>query len=226
MASIIKVTTANYPESDGKPMGETDEHIKETIRLRQMLERFYAGQPVYVSGNLLVFYEQGNPKKFIVPDVFVVKGIEPGNRRIYKIWFERKPPDAIIEVTSRKTKKMDMVAKPALYGQLRVPEYFLFDPTQDYLEPPLQGHRLIGGRYEPIPPDAQGALVSDQLGLRLRAEGRQLMLYRLDTGQRLLTAEEELQIESEARQAEAEARRAAEAEVARLREQLRSRDAR
>ena len=225
MASIIKVTTANYPESDGKPMGETDEHIKETIRLRQMLERFYAGQPVYVSGNLLVFYEQGNPKKFIVPDVFVVKGIEPGNRRIYKIWFERKPPDAIIEVTSRKTKKMDMVAKPALYGQLRVSEYFLFDPTQDYLEPPLQGHRLIGGRYEPIPPDAQGALVSDQLGLRLRAEGRQLMLYRLDTGQRLLTAEEELQIESEARQAEAEARRAAEAEIARLREQLRSRDA-
>ena len=225
MASIIKVTTANYPESDGKPMGETDEHIEETIRLRQLLKRFFAGQSVYVSGNLLVFYEQGNPKKFIVPDVFVVKGIEPGNRRIYKIWFERKPPDAIIEVTSRKTKKMDMVAKPALYGQLRVPEYFLFDPTQDYLEPPLQGHRLIGGRYEPIPPDAQGALLSDQLGLRLRVEGRQLMLYRLDTGQRLLTAEEELQIESEARQAEAEARQAAEAEVARLREQLRSRDA-
>jgi len=54
--------------------------------------------------------------------------------------------------------------------------------------------------------------------LRLHAEGRHLMLYRLDTGQRLLTAEEELHIE-------AEARRAAEAEVARLREQLRPRDA-
>jgi Uma2 family endonuclease len=165
---------------------------------------------------LLVFYEQGNPKKFIVPDVLVVRGIEPGNRRIYKVWYEGKPPDAIIEVTSGKTRKRDMVTKPALYGQLGVPEYFLFDLTRDYLEPPLQGHRLVGGHYEPIAADAEGALVSDQLGLRLHAEGRQLMLYRLDTGHRLLTAEEALQIE-------AEARRAAEDEAARLREQLRSR---
>jgi len=225
MASIIKVTTAIYPESDGKPMGETDEHRKEMIRLIQLLERFYAGQSVYVSGDLLVYYEQGNSKKFVVPDVFVVKGIEPGNRRVYKTWFEGKPPDSIIEVTSKKTKKKDMVTKPALYGQLGVPEYFLFDLTREYLEPPLQGHRLVGGRYEPILPDAEGALVSEQLGLRLRAEGRQLMLYRLDSGRRLLTAEEELQIEAEARRAEAEARRAAEAEAARLREQLRARDA-
>ena len=210
MASSIRFTTANYPESDGKPMGESDEHREEMVRLMQLLGRFYAGRPVYVSGNLLVFYEQGDPKKFIVPDVFVVKGIDPGNRRIYKIWFERKPPDAIIEITSRKTKKKDTVTKPALYGQLGVPEYFLFDLTRDYLEPPLQGHRLIGGRYEPIAADAQGGLVSEQLGLRLHADDRHLMLYRLDTGQRLLTAEEELQIEAEA---------------PRLREQLRSRDA-
>jgi Uma2 family endonuclease len=217
MASVIQVTTVNYPESDGKPMGETDEHRDEMVRLIELLKRYYAGQRVYVSGDLLVFYEQGNPKKFIVPDVFVVKGIDPEKRRIYKIWYEGKPPDAIIEVTSRKTKKKDTVTKPALYGQLRVPEYFLFDLTRDYLEPPLQGHRLIGGRYDPIAADAQGGLVSEQLGLRLHAEGRQLMLSRLDTGQRLLTAEEELQIE-------AEARRAAEAEVARLREQLRPQD--
>jgi Uma2 family endonuclease len=237
MAPVIRVTTVNYPESDGKPMGETDEHIEETMRLRQILKQFFAGQRVYVSGNLLVFYEQGNPKKFIVPDVFAVKGIDPGRRRIYKVWFEGKPPDAIIEVTSRKTKKKDTATKPALYEQLRVPEYFLFDLTRDYLEPPLQGHRLVGGRYERIAADAQGALVSEQLGLRLCPEERQLTLYRLDTGERLLTAEESLEIETEARRAEAEARQAeaearraaeearqaAEAEVARLREELRRR---
>ncbi len=221
MASVIKVTTVNYPESDGKPMGETDEHRKEMVRLIELLERFYAGKSVYVSGDLLVFYEQGNPKKFIVPDVFVVKGIEPGNRRIYKIWFEGKPPDAILEVTSRKTKKKDTATKPALYGQLKVPEYFLFDLTRDYLEPPLQGHRLIGPRYEPIAADAQGALVSEQLGLRLCVEDRQLMLYRLDTGQRLLTEAEARQAAEEAQRVAEEARQAAEAEVARLREQLR-----
>jgi len=214
MASVLKFTTVNYPESDGKPMGETDEHIDEIIRLRELLRRYYAGQKVYVSGNLLVFHEQGNPKKFFVPDVFVVKGVDPGKRRIYKIWQEKKAPDAIIEVTSRKTKKKDTVTKPALYHQLGVLEYFLFDLTRDYLDPPLQGYRMIGGRYERIAADSEGALLSEQLGLRLCAEDGHLMLYRLDTGQRLLTADEQLEME-------AEARRAAEAEVARLRRQLR-----
>jgi Uma2 family endonuclease len=209
MSSIIQVKSVNYPESDGRPMGETDEHRKEMIRQMELLERHFAGQRVYVSGDLLVYYEQGNPKKFVVPDVFVVRDLEPRNRRTYKLWVEGKPPDVILEVTSRKTKKKDTLAKPALYGQLRVPEYFLFDPTQDYLDPPLQGHRLAGSQYEPIAPDAEGALVSASLGLRLRAAGGQLMFHRLDTGDRLLTAEE--------------ARRAAEAEVARLREELRRR---
>lgn len=230
MASVLPFTSINYPESDGKPMGETDVHIKETMRLRQLLERYFAGQRVYVSGNLLVFYEQGNPKKFFVPDVFVVKGIEPGDRRFYKLWVEHRPPSAILEITSRKTKKQDTVAKPALYRQLRVPEYFLFDPTQDYLDPPLQGYRLAGEVYQSIAPAADNAMVSEQLGLRLCPEGKHLELYRLDNGERLLTAEEALQLEAEARRAEAEARRAeaearraAEAELARLREELRRR---
>jgi len=209
-------------------MGETDEHRDEMVREIELLRRFFEGRESYVSGNLLLYYEQGNPKKFVVPDVFVVKDLEPKKRRIYKLWIERKAPDVVLEVTSRKTKKKDTVAKPTLYARLGVKEYFLFDPTQEYLDPPLQGHRLVGEDYEQIVPDAQGAIVSDELGLRLQAERGQLMFYRLDTGQRLLTAGEACQVaeqkwraEAEARLAEAESRRAAEAEVARLREKLR-----
>ena len=233
MAPIIQVTSVNYPESDGKPMGETDEHRDEMIRELELLKRRFAGQEVYVSGDLLLFYEQGNPKKFVVPDVFVVRGLKPEKRRNYKLWVEGKPPDLVIEVTSRKTKRTDLVKKPDLYARLRVPEYFLFDPTRDYLEPPLQGYRMSGDHFEPIKPDLQGGLASVQLGLRLQAAGRQLMFYDLDTGERLLTAEEARkaaeeaqQAAEEARQAEADARQAAEAEVARLREELRRRDVR
>jgi Uma2 family endonuclease len=223
MSSVISFTSVKYPESDGKPMGETDEHIEETIRLRQLLKRLFAGQRVYVSGNLLVFYQQGDPKKFVVPDVFVAKGLEPRDRRFYKLWIEHKPPDVILEVTSAKTKKKDTSTKPELYRQMRVPEYFLFDPTQDYLDPPLQGYRLTGERHEPLVPDPQGSLVSEQLGLRLCPEGGRLMLCDLDTGERLLT-DAEARAEAEAGQAaEAAARRAAEAEVARLRDELRRR---
>ena len=214
MSSVINVTAVYYPESDGRPMGETDLHRREMVRLIELLERFYAGRNIYVSGDLLVYYEQGNPKKFVVPDVFVVKDLEPGDRRNYKLWVERQPPDVILEVTSRKTKKKDTVTKPALYEKLGVKEYFLFDPTQDYLDPPLQGHRRVGRRYQQLCADPDGGLVSEELGLRLQAVQRHLMLYRLDTGERLLTGGEAC--------AAAEARsRAAEAEVARLCEELR-----
>jgi Uma2 family endonuclease len=209
MSSFIQVKTVNYPESDGKPMGETDEHRDEMVREIELLRRCFEGRHVYVSGNLLLYYVEGDPKKFVVPDVFVVKDLDPRKRRTYKLWIERKSPDAIIEVTSRKTKKNDTVTKPALYARLGVPEYFLFDPTQEYLHPPLQGYRLVGNDYVQIEPDGQAALLSQELGLRLQAERGQLMLYRSDTGERLLTADE--------------ARQAAELEVARLREELRRR---
>ena len=66
---------------------------------------------------------------------------------MYKTWIEGKSPDVVIETTSKKTRRKDTVDKPALYAQLGVKEYFLFDPTQDYLEPSLQGHRLAGEGY-------------------------------------------------------------------------------
>ncbi|MCY2992122.1 MAG: hypothetical protein NTY19_30215 [Planctomycetota bacterium] len=34
--------------------------------------------------DLLVYYEQGNPRRFAVPDAFVAKGLAPRIRRVYK----------------------------------------------------------------------------------------------------------------------------------------------
>jgi len=228
MSPVIKVSSVYYPESDGRPMGETDLHRAAMVRHIELLQHYYRGQKVYVSGDLLLYYEQGNPKKFVVPDAFVVKGLEPGPRRVYKTWVERKVPNAVIETTSRKTKRKDTIDKPLLYAQLRIPEYFLFDPTEDYLDPPLQGHRLVGEAYQSIPPESDGSLVSQELGLRLRFEKGVLAFYRLDTGERLLPAEDrvaaaEERAAAEAKRAAAEAKRAAaaEAELAHLKEELR-----
>ncbi len=220
MSSVIQVSQVYYPESDGKPMGETDDHRKEMVRHIELLEDYYQGQKVYVSGDLLVYYVQGNPRKFVVPDAFVAKGIPPKNRRIYKTWVEGKAPDVVIETTSRKTRRKDLTEKPALYARLGVKEYFLFDPLGEYLDPPLQGYRLADGDYEPIPPNDDGFLDSQELELRLRIGEGHLEFVRWDTGQRLLTRSEQVACEAEARQREAEARLAAEAEVARLRAEL------
>jgi hypothetical protein len=57
-----------------------------------------------LSLNLLVYYVQGDPRAYVVPDAFVAKGIRPKSRpksrRTYKIWVEGKAPDVVIETTS------------------------------------------------------------------------------------------------------------------------------
>jgi len=73
---------------------------------------------------------------------------------------------------------------------LKVPEYFQFDPTQDYLEPPLQGFRLVADEYRPIEPVA-GRLPSQILGLHLERDGTELRLYDPSTGSRLLKRNEQ-----------------------------------
>jgi Uma2 family endonuclease len=224
MASVLNVSQVHYPESDGKPMGETDEHRDEMVRHIELLRDFYHGQRVYVSGNLLVYYEQGNPRKFVVPDAFVVKGIAAEKRRTYKLWIEGRAPDVVLETTSRKTRHKDLVDKPQLYARLGVKEYFLFDPDQEYLDPPLQGHRLAGEAYVRIEADAAGCLTSQELGLRLCVGDGVLEFYRLDTGKRLLTRAERAARAAKRADREAKARQAAEAELARLRAELARRD--
>ncbi len=191
MSAVSFTTAIDYPESDGKPMGETDLHRDAMFRQIELLKRFFVGQKVYVSGDLLVYYEPGNNRKFIVPDVFFTKGLQQIQRRIYRTWIEHLPPNFVIETTSKKTKKKDLTVKPEIYAQLGVQEYFLFDPTEDYLEPPLQGKRLVEGVYQGIPLLSDGSLMSEQLGLKLQFIEGQLEFIDPDTNQRLLTAEEE-----------------------------------
>jgi len=179
-----------YPTRDGRPMGETDLHRRIMFDLINMLERHYAGQEVYVSGNLLLCYEQGNRRKHVSPDVLVTKGLRPGLRLNYILWQERLPPNVVIEVTSKTTRKEDIETKFEIYQNvIRVAEYFLFDPYGDYLDPPLRGHRLKRGQYVPINL-SRGRMHCEQLGIDLVPEYQALALVDRKTGQRLKTADE------------------------------------
>lgn len=206
-----------YPESDGLPMGETDLHRWWMIRIADWLRWRYREQRVYVSGNLLIYPEEGNIYRHVSPDCFVVLGCEPHFRRTYKLWEEGKAPDVVFEVTSASTKREDEHAKPALYAAMGVKESFLYDPTADYLEPPLQGYRFGKGGPRPIRRNKAGALVSRRLGLSLWLEGSDLVMADQTTGERLLTQAE---FEQAQRKAAEDQLRAAQAEIAELRRQL------
>ncbi len=75
---------------------------------------------------------------------------------------------------------------PLYRDVLKVSEYFLFDPRSEYLNPPLQGFRLVGGDYVPIEPVA-GRLPSEVLGLHLEHDGAHLRLFDPATNQWLPT---------------------------------------
>ncbi|MEX2174768.1 MAG: Uma2 family endonuclease [Pirellulaceae bacterium] len=217
MSLASPISTIEYPESDGKPMGETDLHRAWMHRVYELLRRRHADQRVYVGCNLLVYYAEGSPFEFCVPDVFLTLDCDPGPRRVFKIWEEQRAPDVVFEITSRSTRREDEVFKPQSYAKIGVKEYFLYDPTADYLKPPLKGFRLAGDHREPILPDAQGELACQVLGLRLRLDARELVLTDAATGQPLLTDAEAAEAQAEAADARAEA---AEAEVRRLRDEL------
>jgi Uma2 family endonuclease len=192
MATVPKqrrTREVEYPTTDGKPMAETEVHINELIHGIQVLKDRFAGEPnVYVNGNMLLYYEEGNPRKHVSPDVLVALDVpkEP-MRDYYLVWKEGKAPDFVVEITSKSTKREDKTTKFALYRDvLRVSEYFLFDPRAEYLDPPLQGFRLIGGEYVRIEPIA-GRLPSQVLGLHLAREGQHLRLFDPGSGTRLLT---------------------------------------
>jgi Uma2 family endonuclease len=173
-------------------MAETDVHRNWMFWIIEMLQSFFRGMRVYVSGNLLIYYRQGDPKKRVAPDVFVAKECEQRLRRVFKIWEEPKGPSFALEVTSKKTRRQDLGPKKELYAQLRIAEYLLYDPLGEWLHPSLQGFRLVDGSYVPWEPDENGGFVSQQLGITFRLEGGDLALFNTATGERLKTAEARL----------------------------------
>jgi Uma2 family endonuclease len=203
-----------YPSSDGEPMAETPIHRDVMLDQIVTLKAHFADEPdVYVSGNMMMYYVEGNADKSVSPDVFVTLGIPKlPERDVYKLWVEGKGPDAVIEVTSKSTARVDQRRKFDLYRDvLKVQEYFMFDPREKTLAGiSLCGYRLIDGEYELIPM-TDGRLPSEVLGLHLETSGEQLRLYDPDRGVYLPTPAEIR--ETAAR--EAAAREAAEAQAAR-----------
>lgn len=239
MATTFPHTTdIYYPESDGELMGETAAHVQAIIDTVSVLTVFFQSQPnVLVGGDMMMYYVEGNPTRSVSPDAFVVFGVPNYSRRIYKIWEEAVPPTVVFEFISRSTGRFDTTTKADLYASLSVEEYFLFDPLKEFLDPQLQGFRLVDGSYVPLPMDQEECLTSGVLGLKLQQEGTRLRLIDVRTGEKLLwlseqtearrqaeeregVAQEQARMAEEQARAEAEARRRAEEQIAQLQAEL------
>ncbi len=214
-----------YPESDGKPMADTDLHYKWIVWLRQVLEGHFAQNPeVYISGNIMMYDIEGPLRTATSPDILVSFGIGQKLRRTYKVWEEGKAPDFVMEFTSRRTHRNDLDGKVAHYASMGITEYFLYDVDRRYLPTPLMGFRLVDGVYNEVSPDIDDGLRSEVLNLDFHLEDTGLAIYDPDAMKWLQTPAEAAKALAEQEKTradhESEARQKAEAETAQLREEI------
>ena len=164
------------------------------------------------------------------------------------IWETGKVPDFVMEVASPSTAANDTGPKRSLYQRLGVTEYWRFDPTGGELYgQPMLGERLIGSNYIPCEitaaPDGSQRSRSQLLNLDFSWNGAEFDVLDPATGKsidiaKLLIAEQEARQAAQAQAAQARAEIAhqaaqaqaaqaeaahisAQAEIARLRRQLR-----
>jgi Uma2 family endonuclease len=191
-----------YPTGDGEPVAETYMHLWAIFTTLAVLRDYLKtlveeqGLPPEHEGTVLanqyLFYEEGKRNVCIAPDVMVIPHVPPGGRDSYYLWIEKQVPSIVFEMTSASTRGEDLHRKKNIYQQLGIREYWLFDPKGEWIKEQLMGYRLEDGVYLLITD-----LHSTVLGLRLEvqklSDGAIINFYRLDTGKKLLTPDEEKQ---------------------------------
>ena len=193
--SVTAPPVVDYPCSDGQPLAESDFQLEPIVyAITTLRMHFHPRGLACVAGDMFVYYEEGNPRAVVAPDVFVVVGAPVHKRHSYKLREEPRAPNFVLEVTSRSTRKEDRGRKREIHASLGVEEYWLFDPTGDYLAPRLQGLRLREGDYRPLPSvtmvDGGLLLHSEALGLEVREAGEELRFRDPATGRNLLSYQE------------------------------------
>jgi Uma2 family endonuclease len=213
----------------GDTMVQGRRHSRAVLELAELIRRHLLSRPdALVMSDVKHLIEPGRGPS---PDISVLLGAQD----IDDDWDEEEEesydmarhgiaPSLIIEVVSPKDsriRKVDEVDKVGLYARVGVKEYILEDTPRRatgwcYR---LRGYRLDArGRYQDIRPDDQGRLLSETTGLLfgVSVQGDRIEVFDASTGERILYP---LEIE-QARTREEYARKAAEAEVARLRREI------
>ena len=206
-----------YPETDGMPLPDgvfQDPLFREIV---STIATYFKDQPnTVVSGNTFIYYEEGNPRRSVSPDCYVVYDSDVElllSNNTYRLWEMGKPPDFALEIASVSTATVDTGSKRELYARLGIPEYWRYDSTGgDFYGEPLVGEYLVDGEYRRFEmrhePDGRVWGRSPALNLDLWWDDGRLHFWNPKTGRWLLNQEEAqaaLEAERAARQS-AEAR--------------------
>jgi Uma2 family endonuclease len=177
-----------YPLHGEDDVPETPPHEAAVRYARDVLAARFPDW--FVTGNVCIYWEQGNTEKYRAPDVFVVK--EPLSEpvtRVYQLW--KQPPVAfVLEVGSRSTFRQDVGPKVEVYRDwVKAREYYHVDLDHRVQRLWRQGP----GGYEERAPASTGRLRSAELGLEFELDEAGTLRIYTEAGELLLSHTEEQQ---------------------------------
>jgi Uma2 family endonuclease len=184
----------HYPIHEEDSVPETPYHKEQTTYCYSALRARFPEW--FVTGNVCIYWEQGNVSLYRAPDVFVAEGTPSHpDPRVYLTW-EDPPILFAAEIGSRSTFRVDEGPKVEIYARhIRAEEYLYANPPQG----DLRLWRLGPEGYEPVAAEANGRLRSAVLDLEFGLdESGWLWIYTRD-GERLRTHEEAEQLLTEER---------------------------
>jgi Uma2 family endonuclease len=158
-------TLLEADEHDRYPVHEEDTVPEVPRHFRQ--SRYVAGAievqrpDCWVTGNICLYWEPGNYRLYVAPDVVVVDCPTPPDD-LPRVWLRWSDPPLLFvaEFGSRSTFQVDTGPKLEVYAEnIGVPEYLYADPPRG----DLRLWRLQDGIYQPVRRDADDRLWSERL---------------------------------------------------------------
>ncbi len=169
--ATLVVPDVIYPESDGKPMADNTIQWDWMVKVVEELRIQYAGQEVFVAGDLLWYPVKGMPKISAAPDAMVVFGRPAGDRRSYLQWNEDGlGPQVVFEVLSHSNRTGELEDKLSFYDEHGVEEYYVINPYDQS----VKGYARR--RSELVPVRKMLGFVSPRLGTRFEKVDGELVL--------------------------------------------------
>ena len=214
-------TAIVYPETDGMPLPDGEYQAPIYVKVNSTLRVHFSSVPgAWTNGNTFIYYIEGNPRRSVSPDCYVVFNLSEAAKHslsiegnnTYLLWEVGKPPDFVLEIASESTANRDLHSKRDLYAEIGVSEYWRYDETGGgFYGEPLVGERLVDGEYRRFElrhePDGRVWAHSEQLNLDLWWIDGELRFWDPAAENWLLTHEEEYdrRLLAEARVAQLEA---------------------
>ena len=216
------VSIEGYPSEEKRTMPAGEFHAMQMQCLFDQFLRYFQAHPyIHVSMDNFVYYREGDIRKVVAPDVYVVLGAPKlPLRRSFYTWAEGTVPTAVFEFLSDATASQDHEEKIEVYlRDIGVAEYFIHQPNMNRPIEFRGWRRDALGKIVEIEEEAAGGLFSASLNLYFRwevNEAWELRLLRpyLPDGTPITTSMEEhhLRVEAEEQRDAAAAFAAAEAQ--------------